>query len=106
MGYCAKARILSHIKCVIAILLVSLCANSVYCANSKVPGKTYPNLKSYDIWGADADQNDGEAADQQRNTFTSSDDDVLLQDYGQQTSSRNGKGIDPYAFAIQCEHFI
>lgn len=90
MGYCAKARILSHIICVIATisLLLSLCVvNVVHCANSKVPGKTYPNLKSYDIWGADT-----EADGDQHHTFTSSDDDVLLQDYGEKTSSRNGKG--------------
>lgn len=93
MGYCAKARILSHshITCVIAMLVLSLCINGVQCGNSKVPGKTYPNLKSYDIWDSDTDKN-SEAADQQRNTFTASDDDVLLQDYGEKTSFRNGKG--------------
>lgn len=89
MGYCAKVRIFSQHLCVI-VLFVSNIENGN--SASIVPGKTWPKLKTYDIWGPPAAQTEINPLHVQRSTFTSSND-LLVQDHQEKTSFRNGKGI-------------
>lgn len=89
MGYCAKVRIFSQHLCVIVLFLSDIKnANS---ASSIVPGKSWPKLKTYDIWGPPA-QTETDPLHIQRSRFTSSND-LLVREHQDKTSFRNGKGI-------------
>lgn len=89
MGYCAKVRIYSHIRiyCVI-VLFVSNKVNEMHGAST---GSSWPNMKTYDIWGSS--QNQEKPLHTQRGTMAASND-LQLQDYRHKTSFRNEKGME------------
>lgn len=88
MGYCAKVKVLSQRLCVIVLFISNM--KNVNSA-SIVPGsKSWPKLKTYDIWGLG--QTETNLLHVQRSTFTSSND-LLVQEHQDKTSFRNGKGI-------------
>lgn len=89
MGYCAKVRIFSQHLCVIVLFISNITnANNA----SIVPGKSWPKLKTYDIWGPPAAQTETDPLQVQGNTFTSLND-LVVQEHRDKTSFRNGKGI-------------
>lgn len=91
MGYCAKVKFFSHVICVIAFLLISYRLNDVHCI-ANVPGKSWPNMKTYDIWGSETNKNQESTLHSQRSPFSTSND-LLIHDYSEKTSFRNEKGI-------------
>lgn len=85
MGYCAKARIYSHIYCVIA-LFVSDQVKDVHGASA---GGSWPYMKTYDIWGSAQTK----AGPVQRSGTLTTSNDLELHDYRGKTSFRNEKGM-------------
>lgn len=102
MGYCAKARIYSHIYCVIALL--SIVSNQVKEMHGASAGSSWPSMKTYDIWGTSHMQT-GSSMSTQPNGDNGGDDnssgggtmtaanDMVIQDYRHKTSFRDGKGM-------------
>lgn len=102
MGYCAKARIYSHIYCVIALL--SIVSNQVKEMHGASAGSSWPSMKTYDIWGTSHMQtgssastlhngdDDGSSIRGGGGTMTAAND-MVIQDYRQKTSFRDGKGM-------------
>lgn len=102
MGYCAKARIYSHIYCVIALL--SIVSNQVKEMHGASAGSSWPSMKTYDIWGTSHMQTGSSASTLQNGddegssirggggTMTAAND-MVIQDYRQKTSFRDGKGM-------------
>lgn len=95
MGYCAKVRIFSQYLCVIVLFISYLLLKNVQCT-SVVAAKTWPKLKTYDIWGppssSSIEQQNTNPLHIQRSTLTSSNE-LLVQEHRDKTSFRNGKGI-------------
>lgn len=97
MGYCAKARIYSHIYCVIALL--SIVSNQVKEVHGASAGGSWPSMKTYDIWGTSHMQTGSSTSDDDSTiigggggTMTAAND-MVIQDYQQKTSFRDGKGM-------------
>lgn len=87
MGYCAKARIYSHIYCVIALSIVSDQVKEMHGASK---GSSWPSMKTYDIWGAAQNKADSLNAEQRNKTSN----DMVIQNYRYKTSFRNEKGME------------
>ena len=103
MGYCAKARIYSHIYCVIALL--SIVSNQVKEMHGASAGNSWPSMKTYDIWGTShmragslntqhngSGGDDDEDSDGGGGTMTATND-MVIQNYRHKTSFRNEKGM-------------
>lgn len=100
MGYCAKARIYSHIYCVIALLSI-IVSNQVKEMHGASAGNSWPSMKTYDIWGTShmqtgslpsSTQHNDDDDDDSGGTLTAAND-MVIQDYRAKTSFRNGKGM-------------
>lgn len=90
MGYCAKVRIYSHIYCVIVALFIT---KQVYDVQASSKGKSWPSMKTYDIWGST--QNQAESLHTQRGSKLTSND-LEIKDYRDKTSFRNEKGMETH----------
>lgn len=103
MGYCAKGIHSSRsMACIVLILfLVVLYIATGHCAS--IPGKSWPSMKTYDIWGTNTKTVPEQS---ERNTVTMTNE-VLLHDYNQKTSFRNGKGMSLFdIFFSTCYTFV
>lgn len=98
MGFCAKVNLLSVFISVFIIL--SFIATEENAAS--INAKSWPFMKTYDIWGTDdkssSEEQSRKKRQQQQTVQTKnqnmllSNDNILLQDYSYKTSLRDGKG--------------